>query len=238
MPEKKQDEGAWRNIVLSFKKGAAAAGNGIKALYHYGQDHAHYLAPILHGAIGYKLAGFTEQTSIKLSFRMNRKDVGVRDLPLAGRPGLRHTVVVFIHGMMYDEVVWISPSRGTEGFGPLMEKEVGVTPLYIRYNSGRHISQNGRELSGLLQDVVGRYGNSIESISIIGHSMGGLIAKSACHYGGQHKHKWMKKLSHMFLIGVPPGFCSPSTRFFLKSAACFNNEGNGCHVKHFIGRCD
>ena len=35
-----------------------------------------------------------------------------------------------------------------------MEIELGYTPLYVRYNSGRHISENGRDLAEQLERLV------------------------------------------------------------------------------------
>ena len=88
-----------------------------------------------------------------------------------GRPSPH--AVVFVHGLGESEHAWGSPS-----YGERLEDELGVTPVFVRYNTGRHISQNGASLAALLD------GLEAERITLVGHSMGGLIARAACHRGG------------------------------------------------------
>jgi pimeloyl-ACP methyl ester carboxylesterase len=78
--------------------------------------------------------------------------------------------------------------------------ELGYTPLYIRYNTGRHISENGRELAALLDRMTGEWPTEIHEIVVIGHSMGGLVGRSACHYGDGHI--WPRKVRHVFTLGT------------------------------------
>ena len=54
----------------------------------------------------------------------------------------------------------------------------GVTPVYLRYNPGRHISENGRDLAHRLQALVDAWPVPVEAISILAHSMGGLVSRS------------------------------------------------------------
>ena len=37
----------------------------------------------------------------------------------------------------------------------------------------------------------------------VGHSMGGLVARSACHYGAQLQHRWTDAVSHVVCLGSP-----------------------------------
>ena len=54
--------------------------------------------------------------------------------------------------------------------------------LYLRYNTGRHVSENGRDWRTLLDAARARWPVEVHEIALIGHSMGGLVARSACHY--------------------------------------------------------
>ena len=84
-------------------------------------------------------------------------------------------VVVLVHGVLSSEKPW------TE-FGPRLEADTGATVLYVRHFSGDHISTNGQRFAAALKDLVARYGDRIDTLSIIAHSMGGLISLSALHY--------------------------------------------------------
>jgi pimeloyl-ACP methyl ester carboxylesterase len=73
--------------------------------------------------------------------------------------------------------------------------------LYVRYNSGRHISENGHELALLLERVVTSWPLPVTEITLIGHSMGGLVARSACHYAASSD--WPSRVRHVFTLGSP-----------------------------------
>jgi pimeloyl-ACP methyl ester carboxylesterase len=97
-------------------------------------------------------------------------------------------LAVFVHGLFESEHAW------RYGGGPRYGDRLrGWTPVYVRYNSGRHISQNGVLLAELLD------GLEAERITLIGHSMGGLVARAACHHGGA----WTAKVRHTVSLGTP-----------------------------------
>jgi len=81
--------------------------------------------------------------------------------------------------------------------------ELAFTPLYVRYNTGLHISANGRALAQLLGDVVAAWPTGVEEIVLVGHSMGGLVARSACHYAEVDGHRWTDSVRHVFCLGSP-----------------------------------
>ena len=85
-------------------------------------------------------------------------------------------LVVFLHGLGETEHAWGSPN-----YGDLLDD---ATPVFIRFNTGRHISDNGAALARLLDELVRDWPVEVERITLIGHSMGGLVARSACHRGG------------------------------------------------------
>lgn len=115
-------------------------------------------------------------------------------------------VVLFVHGLSLTEGSW----RYRAGqlwddpgvcFGTKLRDDLGYTPLYIRYNTGRHISENGEQLASIAADLVDRFPRNLEEIVLVGHSMGGLVARSAAHYG--RACEWTKRLGHIFCIGSP-----------------------------------
>jgi pimeloyl-ACP methyl ester carboxylesterase len=73
--------------------------------------------------------------------------------------------------------------------------------VHLDYNSGLHISTNGRAFAALLEELVAEWPVPVEAIAIVAHSMGGLVTRSACHYGEQHA--WFAKLRTIVFVGTP-----------------------------------
>ena len=86
---------------------------------------------------------------------------------------------------------------------PRWRATCGYTPVYLHYNSGLHVSTNGRAFAGLLEDLVHRLARAVEEFVLIGHSMGGLVARSACHYGAPRAIAWTRQLDRLVFIGTP-----------------------------------
>ena len=103
-------------------------------------------------------------------------------------------LAVFLHGLGETEYAWGSPS-----YGERLDDDLGITPVFVRFNTGRHISENGESLAALLDEVVASWPVDVEQIALIGHSMGGLVARSACHHGGD----WTSLVRHTVSLGTP-----------------------------------
>lgn len=116
-------------------------------------------------------------------------------------------LVVFVHGLASNEQMWAFPGvdggETRESYGSLLMQNHGFTPLYLRYNSGLRISYNGRMLAALLEELLQVYPVPPREIVLVGHSMGGLLIRSACHYGLQSKLNWTTLLSKAVYIGTP-----------------------------------
>jgi pimeloyl-ACP methyl ester carboxylesterase len=122
-------------------------------------------------------------------------------------PDATTRVVVFVHGLCGTEETWrLFPLRGREGrrtYGERLQDELSFTPVYVRYNTGRRISANGRDLARLIEDVVEGWPSPVSELVLVGHSMGGLVARSACHYGEAEGHRWTDAVRHVFCLGTP-----------------------------------
>ncbi|MEZ5501823.1 MAG: alpha/beta fold hydrolase [Halioglobus sp.] len=116
---------------------------------------------------------------------------------------------VFVHGLASTEWLWTFSSAeyyngATDvSFGSRLYEELGYTPVYIRYNTGLHISDNGRRLAELIGELVDAYPVPIEEIALIGHSMGGLVARSAASHAAREKLPWVRQLRHVACVGAP-----------------------------------
>ncbi len=93
-------------------------------------------------------------------------------------PGRR--LCVFIHGLAFDEHCWQPTGEGEVDFASGVQADFGYTPLFLRYNTGLPIADNGTRLAGLLEELLAAWPEPVEELLLIGHSMGGLIARNAC----------------------------------------------------------
>jgi pimeloyl-ACP methyl ester carboxylesterase len=119
----------------------------------------------------------------------------------AAFPEASPRIAVFLHGLVETESAWTLGGRPT--YGERLETDAGFTALQIRYNSGRHISGNGKSLSELLDRLTARWPVEIESIALVGHSMGGLIARSACYAAAQDDRPWVQQVRQVVSLGSP-----------------------------------
>ena len=110
-------------------------------------------------------------------------------------------IAVFVHGLCETDTSWRLGGRQT--YGELLREDLGHTPVYARYNTGRHISDNGRALAAALDALVADWPVEVSEIVLVGHSMGGLVARSACHYGECDGLGWTEQLRHVVCLGSP-----------------------------------
>jgi pimeloyl-ACP methyl ester carboxylesterase len=136
-----------------------------------------------------------------------------RDAVAEAFPKATPRIVVFLHGLMETEFSW-GEHRGAAGtarglrktdetYGNRLQRELGYTPVTVRYNSGLRISRNGRCLSELMDELVAAWPVEVERIALVGHSMGGLVARSACHCGVEDRAAWVSLVKHSVSLGTP-----------------------------------
>jgi pimeloyl-ACP methyl ester carboxylesterase len=109
-------------------------------------------------------------------------------------------ILVMVHGLCLNERHW---TREGHDHGAALADELGYTPLYLRYNTGLNIGHNGREFAAMLETLVSNWPRPVDELVILGHSMGGLVARSACHYGRRAGHGWLRYLRKLVFLGTP-----------------------------------
>ncbi len=112
-------------------------------------------------------------------------------------------VVVFLHGLTETEHAWGVGGLEADDYGVRLAVDLGATPVYVRYNSGRHISDNGRDLADLLERLVAAWPVPVTDLTLIGHSMGGLVARSAAHRAQEAGMAWPAVVSSTVSLGTP-----------------------------------
>jgi pimeloyl-ACP methyl ester carboxylesterase len=115
-------------------------------------------------------------------------------------PDATANLAVLAHGLCVSDLQW---TRANHDHGAALARDLGYRPVYLSYNSGLHISTNGRGFAAALEALVAAWPVEIEDFVVIGHSMGGLVARSACPYGEQARHGWRGKLKTLVFLGTP-----------------------------------
>jgi len=164
---------------------------------------------VLNATLGHELAEQGSPLAIRMALRQSRANVAPRSDDLAfAFPEATSKVAVFIHGLGETEESWrLHADRhgtGSEStYGSRLAEDFGYTSLYLRYNTGLRIAENGRYLSELLDEVVAAWPVHVDELLLVGHSMGGLVVRSACHYGQENDRSWVNQVRHVFYLGSP-----------------------------------
>ena len=155
----------------------------------------------LNGVLGDHLAETANSLSIPMRLRHNGRPLRLKKeclaealVPLTGR------VAVLVHGLCMSDLQW---KRDGHDHGAALGRDLSYTPVYLHYNSGLHISTNGLSFADLLEALVKEWPAPVEDLVVIGHSMGGLVARSACYYGDAQGHGWPVRLRKLIFLGSP-----------------------------------
>jgi pimeloyl-ACP methyl ester carboxylesterase len=143
---------------------------------------------IVNGLIGHELALENDPLAVQLGLWKDGLPLAVDDVELA-TPKL----VVFVHGLFETERSWTTGED--ECYGDLLSND--WSPLYVRYNTGLPIIENGRKLAWLLDEIVAD--RDVRQIALVGHSMGGLVVRVA----GAQESTWRSRLTHVACLGAP-----------------------------------
>jgi pimeloyl-ACP methyl ester carboxylesterase len=155
----------------------------------------------LNGVLGDHLAASGNPLAIPMQLRRNGQPLELTSAGLeAGIPAPTGKILLLAHGLCMNDLQW---RRNGHDHGAALAAEGGYTPLYLHYNSGMHVSQNGHAFAGMLETLLQAWPVPVEQLVIAGHSMGGLLARSACHYGQLAGHGWLKHLRQLVFLGTP-----------------------------------
>jgi pimeloyl-ACP methyl ester carboxylesterase len=142
----------------------------------------------LNGVLGDHLAAAGNPLAVPMQLRV------ADGIPVTGR------VLVYAHGLCMNPR---QLCRNGHDHAATLARDHGWTPVYLHYNSGRHIADNGREFAAQLEQLLAQWPVAIDEIALLGHSMGGLVARSACHYATQSGCRWPARLRRLVCLGSP-----------------------------------
>ena len=109
-------------------------------------------------------------------------------------------LLLLVHGLCMSDGGWL---RQGHDHGAMLAAALGMAPVYASYNSGRHISDNGADLARALDQLVQQWPVPLDELIVIGHSMGGLVARSAIAQAHSAGQAWPHKLGKLVFLGTP-----------------------------------
>lgn len=165
-------------------------------------------AAIVGGLWGDHLATRENPLALAMQIRAGGTVIAPERAALAGAfPAATPRVAVLIHGLMESDEAWLG-IRGRRGgrprtpFAPQLA-QLGITPVTLRYNTGLTVEQNGARLAALLEQLLGQWPAGLGEYTLIGHSMGGLVARSAVHQALAGGHRWPAATGDVVYLGTP-----------------------------------
>lgn len=155
----------------------------------------------LNGVLGDYLVASGNPLAIEMELRHDGKVVPLDRASLgAAFPDAKGRLLVLVHGLCMNDRQW---TRDGHDHGAALARALDCTSVYVRYNTGLHVSTNGRALAGLMEALVAAWPVRVDEIAIVAHSMGGLVARSACHCAEAAGHRWRRRLGALVFLGTP-----------------------------------
>jgi hypothetical protein len=163
----------------------------------------------LNGLYGNHVAQRAPALAFDMEIRRHGRAVALKaDTVRAAFPDATSRIAVFVHGLGETDHAWRlvagGPGRADHRtYGERLQDELSYTPVYVRYNSGLQVSENGRLLAGTLEALVEAWPVGVAELVMIGHSTGGLVSRSACDYGELRGMRFIDAVRHVFCLGTP-----------------------------------
>ncbi len=160
----------------------------------------------LNGVLGDHLAASNNPLAISMQIRHQGQALTLTPAALAeALPDATGKVLLLVHGLCMNDLQWNATRAdgSTHDHGAGLQRDLGYTPVYLRYNTGLHVAANGRALAAALNELIAAWPVKVKELAIVAHSMGGLVTRSAAHYGGDTGSVWLKHLKKIVFLGTP-----------------------------------
>ena len=186
-------------VYASIKIGASAVGAAIdRSAERPPAAPAKGLVPFVNALWGDDLG----RHEARLSMGMTIMTASGASLGHSGATdGATGHIVVLIHGLGQTEASW--RIDGAPDLVDRVDADGRLTPLLVRYNTGRSVAANGRDLAAALERAITTWPVAVEQLTIIGHSLGGLVGRSACVAGQHADHRWLGSVADLITTGTP-----------------------------------
>jgi hypothetical protein len=158
---------------------------------------------VLNGVLGDQLVDSANPLAITMRLRRDGLALPLDRAALAQHlPAATGKILVLVHGLCMNDLQWRA-AAGRPDLGEQLAQALGYTPVYLHYNTGLHTSVNGGQLATLLEQLLQAWPQPVESLNLLTHSMGGLVARAACHSATSTGLRWPQQLKHLVCLGTP-----------------------------------
>ncbi len=160
----------------------------------------------INGVLGDQLLNTANPLTISMSFRRDGQPLLLEKVALAERlPQATGKLLVLLHGLCMNDLQWTTGGKNDAAYNhaDVLARQLGYTPVYLHYNTGLHTSTNGQQFASLLEQLLQVWPQPVEDLTLLVHSMGGLVSRSACHVAEQSGMVWRKKLKSIVFLGTP-----------------------------------
>lgn len=157
----------------------------------------------VNGLIGDELRMLDDPQAIKMAVRKHGEDIVATPFPIkqAYLDGTSH-LVIFVHGLCENDESWDMRAEG-DSYADRVRTETDGTPVLIRYNTGLHVSENGKHLDALIGQLIDAWPVDVTRVSLVGHSMGGLVVRAATNYATASGEMWPNLVKDIVCLGTP-----------------------------------
>ena len=160
----------------------------------------------LNGVLGDQLQRDGNPLATPMTIRLGGAPLTPERLKSLAAPALTGKILLLVHGLCMNDLQWTQAqgaSGTTHDHGQALAASLGYTPVYLRYNSGRHTSENGAELAAQLEHLLQHWPLPVTELSILAHSMGGLVTRNAVHAATLQGLRWPGQLKNIVFLGTP-----------------------------------
>ena len=159
---------------------------------------------VLNGVLGDQLLDTANPLAIAMRLREGGAPLALDEAALAQRlPGATGKILVLVHGLCMNDLQWHGDDPSAPDLGQQLARALGYTPVYLHYNTGLPIPVNGGQMAALLERLLQAWPQRADELSLLTHSMGGLVARAACHSAAATGLAWPDKLKNLVFLGTP-----------------------------------
>lgn len=194
--------------ALIMGRGAATVLGALESFLDSSVDNKHVspereaVIAALNGLMGDRL--LASQNPLATAMTMRYRGEVVNGLALLPSHAVTGKLLLMVHGLFMNDLQWrVESEERVVDHGAELASALKYTPIYLRYNSGLHIAQNGHELSIQLEDLTNHWPLALEEVTIMGYSMGGLVVRSALHQAQEAGLNWPRRLKKIVFLATP-----------------------------------
>jgi pimeloyl-ACP methyl ester carboxylesterase len=200
--------GIARLVYRSVRGVTGLAGNVIDtvlaredAVYERTSTQREAIVAALNGVLGDHLAATRNPLALPMRLHHAGKPLTLQRSALSEDiPHRTGKLLILVHGLCMNDLQW---TRDGHDHGAMLDDALDYTSLYLNYNTGLSVAGNGQRFARLLERLLQQWPEPVDEITLIGHSMGGLVARSACHHAEALDHVWRRSLRNLVCMGSP-----------------------------------